>query len=313
MKNIRFICAQPAIKYYAWQVEVMLHNFKHQGVNLNQVDIVSKIDHNHVPDEWQRLSNNYSSRFFFYNDLRETRHYISSIRPNLLAQHWRAFPELQNEIIFYHDCDIAFTKPINLWLTEDLLNNNVWYGSDTRWYIAHSYIKSKGDDVLQKMCEIVNISPEIVELNELNTIGAQCLMKNVTDEFWVTVERDCEQLFHQITLLNNEKKIKDPSHHELQIWCADMWALLWNAWKKGHQTRCHENFNFSWGTSSMEEYNKCNIYHNAGVTSATGGLFYKAAYMNSYPFNLDLDITADTASRQYYDIIQNVGTKSVLL
>lgn len=313
MKSLRFICAQPAIKYYAWQVEVMLHNFASRGINLNQIDIVSKIDNDQVPEDWQRLADHYAARFFFYNDTRQSRHYISSIRPNLLKQHWRAHPELVNDVIFYHDCDIAFTQPIANWLTPDLITDDIWYGSDTRWYIAHGYIKGKGHDILERMCNIVGITPEMVESNELNTIGAQCLLKNITDQFWVSVEQDSEQLFYQITQLNNEKKSKNPEYHELQIWCADMWALLWNAWKLGHQTRCHKNFDFSWGTSHLEEYHRCNIFHNAGVTSSASGLFYKAEYMQHLPYNLNLVITPDTASNEYYDLVQHVGTKSVLL
>ena len=37
--EIRYICAQPATKYYAWQVEVMINNFMAMGVNPNQMDI----------------------------------------------------------------------------------------------------------------------------------------------------------------------------------------------------------------------------------------------------------------------------------
>jgi hypothetical protein len=46
--------------------------------------------------------------------------------------------------------------------------------------------------------------------------------------------------------------------------------------------------------------------HNAGVTNGQMGLFYKAEYMNSYPYNLDLKITADSASSKYYEQIQKV-------
>jgi len=38
--SIRYVSAQPATLYYAWQVEVMLNNFMEMGVNPNQVDIV---------------------------------------------------------------------------------------------------------------------------------------------------------------------------------------------------------------------------------------------------------------------------------
>lgn len=312
MKNLRFVCAQPAILYYAWQVEVMLHNFRDMGVNLNNVDVVCKIDNSQVPVEWSKLASSYPARFFFYNDTRVTRHYISSVRPNILKQHWAARPELADEVVFYHDCDIMLTQPPSNWITAEMINNNIWYGSDTRWYIAHSYIKGKGLDVLEAMCRIIDIDPDIVEANELNAIGAQYLMKNLTSDYWQQVEQDSENLFRDITALNNEKKAADPSYHELQIWCSDMWSVLWNAWKRGWQTECHANYNFSWATSSQEEFASCNIFHNAGITSNQQRQFYKADYMNSLPYNLSLDIAEHTATRQYYDHVQRVGHSSVL-
>lgn len=313
MRNLRFVCAQPAILYYAWQVEVMLNNFRDMGVNLNQIDVVCKLETENVPDEWSRLANGYAARFFFYRDTRETKHYISSIRPNVLKQHWAARPEIWNEAIFYHDCDIMFTKPVYEWITTEMLSDDKWYGSDTRWYIAHSYIKSKGEDVLNAMCNIVGIDAKVVEDNELNSIGAQYLMKNVTADYWAQVERDCENLFRDITQLNNQKKQADPSHHELQIWCSDMWSVLWNAWKRGNETVCHKNFNFSWATSGMHEYNECNIFHNAGITTNQNRQFYKADYMNRLPYHLNLDIAEQTATRMYYDMVQKTGLSSVLL
>jgi hypothetical protein len=112
-KPLRFICAQPAIKYYAWQVEVMLNNFRKNGINLNDVDIVCSKPDGVVPEEWSKLANNYAARFFFYDDLRVDKGYISSIRPNILKQHFIKNPQLEKEAILYHDCDIVFTKPID--------------------------------------------------------------------------------------------------------------------------------------------------------------------------------------------------------
>jgi len=313
MRKLRFICAQPAILYYAWQVEVMLNNFRDMGVNLNQVDVVCKLETPDVPIEWQKLANGYAARFFFYRDTRVNPCYISSTRPNILKQHWAARPEIWDEAIFYHDCDIMFTRPPVDWITPEMLSNDIWYGSDTRWYISHSYIKSKGEDVLNAMCDIVKIDPKVIEDNELNAIGAQYLMKNVHIEFWEAVERDCENLFRDITQLNARKKAEDPTHHELQIWCADMWAVLWNAWKRDFVTECHRNFNFSWATSGMHEYNECNIFHNAGITGNEQKQFYKAQYMTGLPYNLNLDIVENTATRMYYDQVQKTGRTSVLL
>lgn len=313
MRNLRFLCAQPAILYYAWQVEVMLNNFRDMGVNLNDIDVICSIENGVIPTEWIKLASGYAARFFFYNDTRKTKHYISSVRPNILKQHFAARPEISSEAIFYHDCDIMFTKPIHEWITTDMINDQVWYGSDTRWYISHSYIKSKGEDVLTAMCQIVDIDPALVEANELNAIGAQYLMKNITSDYWAQVERDCEQLFRDITQLNGQKKSADPSYHELQIWCADMWSVLWNAWKREWRTECHRNFNFSWATSHIQEYKDCNIFHNAGITTNQNRQFYKADYMNTLPYGLNLDVAENTATRMYYDQIQRVSAHSVLI
>jgi hypothetical protein len=312
-RNLRFVSAQPAIPYYTWQVEVMLNNFMEMGINLNNVDIVCWKKDGIIPEAWSKLANNYAARFFFYDDTRVTKDYISSIRPNILKQHWLANPELRYETIFYHDCDIIFTKPIKDWITEDMINDDKWYGSDTRWYIGHDYILSKGNDVLTLMSDIVGIGKDVIKKNEKNSIGAQYIMKNLTYYYWDRVEKESELLFKDVNALNNKKKAKDPTHHELQIWCADMWAVLWNGWKMGYETICNSNMDFSWATSNEDDYNKMNIFHNAGITGSDAGKFYKAQYMDRLPYGDILDIKEGTASWYYYQWVIKVGQKSVLI
>jgi hypothetical protein len=310
MKNLRFICAQPTSLFYAWQVEVLISNFIDMGINPDNIDIVCWKINNVIPSEWEKLAKSYQARFFFYEDTRLSKNYISSIRPNILKQHFEAYPEIENEAILYHDCDIVFTKPIN-W--SQFLEDDKWYGSDTRWYIAHSYILSKGQDVMDAMCEIVGIDEQVVKDNELNSIGAQYLMKDIDANFWANVERDCEKLYKDITILNNAKKAQNPEYHELQIWCSDMWSVLWNGWKLGKETICHPDLEFSWATSTEADWDRLNIFHNAGCTTSSDGLFYKAEYMNRLPFNEQLTIKDGTASKKYWDIIQSVAKKSVLI
>jgi len=322
MKELRFICAQPAIPYYTWQVEVMINNFLDMGIHPNYIDIVCwKVD-NIIPEAWIKLANHYNTvRFFFYSDTRASKNYTSSIRPNILKQHWLARPEVKENVIFYHDNDIVFTKPVN-W--QQFLNDDKWYGSDTRWYIGHDYIISKGEDVLNKMCEIVNINKRMVKAYELNAIGAQYIMKDIDWTFWDAVERDSERLFTEITELNNQKVIENrhtmppnapstPAYNPLQIWCADMWAVLWNAWKLDKETICHDDLQFSWATSNIDDWNKYNIFHNAGVTTDADGLFYKAKYMDKLPYGEKLNIKPNTASHEYWKLIEKVGKKSCLI
>lgn len=306
---MKYICAQPANVYYAWQVEVMLVNFRVMGINLDDVHIVCSIGES-IPEEWKKLIDGYNANFFFYKDKRSTRHYISSIRPNILASHFRLYPELSKETIFYHDCDMIFSRPID-W--SQFENDDIWYGSDTRWYISYDYIIQKGEDVFTKMVSIVDIDPQLVIDNRENSIGAQYILKNIDHTFWEDVERDSENLYRDITTLNNEKVKEEPTYHTLQIWCADMWALLWNGWKRGFQTKCHNDLQFAWSTSSEKDYFNHKILHNAGVTSESQGLFYKAKYHNSLPYNLNLQINDNTASKKYYEWIKKTEKRSVLI
>jgi hypothetical protein len=291
----------------------MLNNFIQMGINPNNVDIVCWKQNGVIPEEWIKLANGYPARFFFYDDTRETRHYISSIRPNILKQHWIAQPQLKDSAIFYHDSDIIFTRPIQDWITDEMISDNEWYGSDTRWYIAHSYIKGKGQDVIDEMCKIMDLPESLIEENELNAIGAQYLMKGIDTHYWSRVESDSENLYKEISELNRKKKELDPTHHELQIWCADMWAVLWGGWRRGYKTNCHSNFDFSWGTSGESDYFKMNIMHNAGVTDSKSGLFFKAEYMNKLPYTEPLQINEGTASWHYWNWIKETSKKSVLL
>jgi hypothetical protein len=294
MKNLRYICVQPRILYYAWQVEVMINNFIKHGINPNNINILvawNPNDDTSKPENveaWNKLASHYNSvRFFFYQDTREQPiYYISSVRPNILKQHFKAYPELESEAIFYHDCDIVFTRKPDF---NAFLNDDIWYLSNTNSYVNYDYIISKGFDVYDKMCKIVNIDSIIPKLMNSNSGGAQYLMKNVDWVFWEFVERDSEKLFKEITELNNIKKVNDPNYHELQIWCADMWAVLWNGWMLGNETKVVSEMDFSWATDPISRWDETLIYHNAGATCGCGGTFYKVLYMETLPYNLDIE------------------------
>jgi hypothetical protein len=163
------------------------------------------------------------------------------------------------------------------------------------------------------MCEIVDIEPKIIQENEFNCIGAQYLMKDIDSQFWSNVENDSESLFSQITELNVQIKSADPSYHELQIWCADMWAVLWNGWKLGKKTMCDDYFKFTWATESEDDFFRNVIFHNAGIVNSEQGLFYKGAYHNLLPYNVELEVKEGSASRQYWNHIQEVAKKSVII
>lgn len=321
--NLTFMCVQPCTQYYAWQVEVMLTNFRDCGIsknhkihclfayNKNESDWVLKV--NTIKKVEQKLKD--VADFYYYEDTRKYPiSYISSIRPNVLKQHFKNNPTLSQEAVFYHDCDIVFTKYPDF-ITEELLQNDMnWYVSDTKSYIGYNYIISKGQDVLDKMCDIVGINQNVVKLKEGESGGAQYILKGLDWQFFEKMETDCEVLFKSINELNAEKKKKDPNHHELQIWCADMWAILWSGWMRGYTTNIIPELNFCWATDTPQRWHEVYIFHNAGVTANSADrLFYKGNYIDKIPFLENLEIDKDTASYKYYSIIKSIGKNSCLI
>jgi hypothetical protein len=304
------MCAQPATLLYAWQVEVMLDSFIRNNVPQNSIHIIcSKNDEYYAG--WDKLVIKYSDvNFFFYEDTRKEKNYVSSIRPNILKQHFLKNPYLANESIFYHDCDIILTKPIN-W--DSFTKDDFWYGSDCCDYLGYKHIVNKGGDVLIKMCKILNISPELVRLNQNNSIGAQYVLKGIDTFFWENIENDSERLYVDITKLNKNKEEENPSYEKIVIYCADMWALLWNGWKMGRKTLCSKDLSFSWAPRGKDNFDEHSIFHNAGIQhEMQNDYFYKYNYINKLPYSDNPGIKTNTASYEYWKEIKKTGETTVL-
>lgn len=319
MKELRYMCVQPRLVYYAWQVEVAINNFLKHGIDGSKIDILvawNPIDGTSTQEAinaWDKLKNHYTTvNFHFYRDTRpHPIHYISSVRPNILKQHFEAYPELKDAVIYYHDCDALFTRKPAF---DHLLNDDVWYVSDTNSYINYTYIQSKGHGVYEKMCEIVGIDPEIPKQNNAHSGGAQYILKNVDADYWHKVERDAETLFFEINKLSYKVKETEPDYHELQIWCADMWAVLWNSWLRGNEVKVVPELNFAWATDPVERWDQCLIFHNAGVVCNCGRKFYKGLYMNELPYGIQQEeYSTNICSYNYVKEIVETASKSCLV
>jgi hypothetical protein len=285
---LQYLCVQPYTVYYSWQVDVMLNNFVEVGINQSDIHILLSYD-SEVDAKtyyvWNKIIEKYKDvNFYFYPDIRVSKNYVSSIRLNVLSQFYKEHPDFSEKPVFYHDCDILFTKTVNF---SKFCEDDIWYLSDTNSYINADYIKSKVYDVYEKMCQIIDIDASIPERWNNHSGGAQYIIKNVDWNFWSRVECDSERLYKEINDYNEILKKENPVYHPIQIWCADMWALLWNAWKAGHETKVVEEMNFSWATSLINEWDKNPIYHNAGVVS-NSEMFFKSDYQEKLPYNLDL-------------------------
>lgn len=297
---MKYICAQPATQYFAWQIDIMLFSFRTVGVNLEDVHVVSAI-HNEIDPHFDELMKKYPGVVFsFYEDTRDYKGYIPSIKQHLMYKHYLSFPELEEESIFLIDSDICLTKPIDF---SNLLNDNIWYVSDTVSYLGYEYLKSKGDDILKPMLKIAGISEDIVKSMQNASGGAQYLLKKVKSSYWKDVVDMSHDLYKNISVLSEEKQKRDKDYFPIQIWTSEMWAMLWVAWKQGTMTAVPKNLDFCWATDSINRWKETSIFHNAGVTSDSEGLFFKGAYINDMP-DMGLSVSKDRCSYMYYKVLQ---------
>ncbi|MFA5366419.1 MAG: hypothetical protein WC333_00650 [Dehalococcoidia bacterium] len=278
---MKILVALPDNSYFLWQMLVQINNFKKFGLEKDVIYLIGKRTCEPSATLMRILSGNVNAQFHVLNDTRTSPQYSSSMRPHIISKFFEKHPELENEPIFYIDPDVIFTKKLK---TSDLEKDDVWYLSDTRSYIDSKYIKSKGEGLFMEMCEIVGIDPKVVEMNDENAGGAQYLMKNVDADFWKKVENDSENLFSHMIATSYKYNSENP----IQAWTADMWALLWNAWRAGHKTKITKRLNFSWATDPMKRWEETHLFHNAGAVLNNGIYFLKTNYQKS-PFNKEIE------------------------
>jgi hypothetical protein len=305
-----YISAQPATIYYAWQVEVYINNFVENGVLPSDIHVLFLVD-GEIPKEIQTLQRNYPNiSFYFYTDTRIDKSYIPSIYFNAVKQHIRAFPNLEKEVILFHDSDTILAKPIEF--SYKLLGSKTWYMSDTNSYINYDYIQQKGEDVYQRMLDIVGIDGTIPKIMNNNSGGAQYLIKSAPYAFWNKVEMDSITMYKMFCDTEYLYQKKHEGDYPIQKWTAGMWSLLWNAWYFGFETIVSDELDFSWATDKKDWFKTKQFLHNAGVTEDRQDLFFKGDYTNTLPYNRNLQISQEYCSYEYYKWIEKVEKISPL-
>ncbi len=301
-KNIKYICVQPCDFYYFWQTHLWLESLKKLGNSDKAIVLVFTPSFRERNNKWDELVELYpEASFHFYKDEEGVSKllgiYIPIIRPYCLMKYFGEFPELKNDAIFYCDCDVIFTENFNI---DEYINDDVNYLSDTNSYINASYFDSKSKDVipdkleeyqkrdiLEETCSLVGITRKIAEKNNLNSGGAQYLLKNIDEEFWRDVLTSCIRI--RLHLQNVNKEFFESENKGFQSWCADMWAVLYNLWKRNYITKNIPEMEFSWSSDPIEKLQRTGILHNAGITDKFMGdipRFYKGAYHSGdNPFN----------------------------
>jgi len=211
-----YLSAQPDTTYFTWQLEIQLRNLNSLGVTKDKIHVL--VAYNKVlglnPSFQNFINENiHLANFFTYIDEREEPKYTSSVRPNILSQHFKLYPELSQEVIMYHDSDILFSRIPQI---NNLYEDEVCYVSDTRNYLDINYIRAtSNENLLDEMLGIVGLTKEkLIQENE-ETGGAQYILKGITADFWEKVEVDSENLYVAMTDFN--RKLWEKEYPEKKI------------------------------------------------------------------------------------------------
>ena len=274
---------------------------------------------------WEKLRDKYPEvSFFYYVDSGNTniQLYIPQLRPDALAQHFDKYPELKDKTIFYHDCDIIFNYLPNF---EELAKGDINWQSDTSSYLDYNYLRRKEqegnipeNEAIQILADIGGITVDTIKSYAGNTGGAQYILKGIDGDFWRDVKEMCAHIrgsfMHGSSWKPNHGEIQKSINSKyftnesagFQSWCADMCAVNFSLWKRGKVTSTTPKLEFSWATDDDKTYMIKPIYHNAGVSSLSQGLFYKAKWMSSSPIGKKHAVLKNKASYFYVKAITEV-------
>lgn len=282
---MKYLTAQPDSPYFIWQLKVQMNNFRKFEI---EQDAVIVFGVNKEPSEEAiRFSNQTKASVVFIPDKRTNYPYLSSIRPHIL----KYVDIFQDYDVMYHDSDIIFNRLPAIEETSNVLV------SDTRSYIGAEYIRSKGEDIFFKMCEIVGILPQDVISREKQSGGAQYYFpkKTLPRGFWHKVERDCIELYTYLNSASVQRR-----DNAIQAWTADMWAVLWNVWLAGAHTEISPELDFCWPMDPIDQANVKPIFHLAGITEKDRGKhFYKGDFIKKSPFGAELNYTEGFCDNKY--------------
>lgn len=303
-----FITTQPDTKYYIWQLQVQLNNFKKFGCEDKCVIIFGYNPTIGINPEAKKFEENTIAKVLYYPDNRDlsTRLYLPSIRPHLLKQLYKNNPEIiLNRNFLYLDCDIIFANYPDF---SQLNEERVIHVTNTESLFSFETIKNTNNDLFEKMCKVVGITPYVVNKNLQTSGGITYAFKYFhyfNYDFWEKVEKDSTKLYKMMLVTNNEDSL-------VQIMSANKWALLWNLWLIGYDTKRSNELATSWAINPLSDWHQFNLYNNAGVTEKNRNfLFYKGDFYEKAPFNEDFSyVSKNHCSIKYVEEI--IATKTAL-
>ena len=181
--------------------------------------------------------------------------YKPAVKPYLLWQFFKEFDYLAKEQWFLMDNDILLTKR----LTKK--RKGVVHLSDCSIYMNLDYLRAKGYGLAEGMANRVKMDFSIVEANDKNTGGAQYVFDNISWETW-KMAYEYSVILHRYLGTNKDTFNRLHSENCVQVWCAEMWGVLWAIWNTGNKTVISKDMDFHFATDKIAEVKKKKIIHH---------------------------------------------------
>jgi len=295
--SMKYLYGQSADLRFSWELDVALTNLYSLDPSAEVVILFTRSSpmsdgvYDHIVSRYP------NAEVHMYEDMRDDRAYVASIRPYLWYCYLSEDPAREKETYFQVESDVIFRKLPNL--NKLGLTKKRWYASDCSGYIAYDpYLKNvqKADLIVNGFASIVGISRG--ELETTAGVGAHWVMKEPTAAYWLKVYEDCNKLYHFI----------QPIDSNIQRWTVEMWAQLYAAVAFGVTWQTDHELDFCNATDNVMLYDQVNIMHNAGVVGELGKtMFYKNAYITETPFGKDLSwVVKHKATAKYVEAIKAV-------
>lgn len=305
---MRYLMVQPAINRFKWELQIQLTNLIDLGVKPKDIVLLFAVNDNDrgidssIPSYFE---DKYGVETHSYQDTREDKEYIPSIKPFLWWKFLEEDPAREGESYFYMDCDVIFRELPDL----DGLgaSDKVWLCSDTNSYLSPEYIKSKGGTLFEDMQDIVGVD---VSDYDGKSGGAQWLITNPSADYWRKVYEDCTPLYEYMK--NEESRLVrkyGAGYVPIQKWTAEMWAQLWNLKLFGVEPKIVKELDFCMAPDPIQRWYDTKIYHNAGASEHDRTLFFKGKWVNEGPFNADhSNVSKEKCSYKYVEAIQKTSS-----
>jgi glycosyltransferase involved in cell wall biosynthesis len=318
MTPTKIISAQPDEPYFHWQLDIQLQNLAKIGKDREYI-ILLGIFHGNEESNWSKTKKQQGYLVFTfpitYNN------YVPTLRFELLYQFYKSDKAKKAKIteqnVHYIDSDVIFRE----WLDESKFNEDATvYLSDCNSYLNYDYITSKGlvndkEDLLRQLTAIVGVDLNVVKEKNKESGGCHYYFKpnTINEDFWYECFVVVSTFYDIGKRYEKFRKETEPNYHELQIWCADMWVVLWSLWKNNVKTKLSDELKFTWATDNDYQWHVNKIYHNAGVSNNDVNMFNKLDYKIQSPFMQTHYVRKDRANWWYAKEINEFITKTPLI